>query len=129
MYWLWLSCLCHYVLANHDDASTDLMVIAELAKTSEDWVILTTGNKISIETHLPMLLSSAKLAVGGRFDQHIVVVNFLCVIATTCIVLRRFLPLQHAGDILPQCAQHLPAPSSVVCARPRQTRPPSIHEP
>lgn len=79
MYWLWLCSLCSYVIAAHDDASTDLIVTAELAKTSDDWVVLTSGNEISIDTHLPLLLTSAKLAVGGSFDQHIVVVSHCCV--------------------------------------------------
>ena len=61
-------------LARPEVDSGDLFFIADLAKTSKNQVVLAVGNENGILTHLPLLLTSAHLAEGGGFVQHLVVV-------------------------------------------------------
>ena len=70
-----LACFANPGLARPEVDKGDLFFIAELAKTSNNQVVLTVGNENSVLTHLPLLLTSAHLAEGGAFDQHLIVVR------------------------------------------------------
>ena len=62
-------------LARPEVDTGDLFFIADLAKTANKQVVLAVGNENNVLTHLPLLLTSAHLAEGGAFDQHLVVVR------------------------------------------------------
>ena len=68
----------------------ELRLMARLAVTADERVMLTTGDEFSVVSHLPLMLTSMQMVDGGDMADHLVVVTSSGRAFHSCVKLHKF---------------------------------------